>query len=67
MEHATNLKEMYMDDSIFWVDYVDEHDEVLDLENDVHSNIFLLYKLSSSKLFLERINSKCEMGFRWNS
>ena len=47
MEHATNLKEMYMDDSIFWVDYVDEHDEVLDLENDVHSNIFLFHKLSS--------------------
>merc|ERR1711865_949889 len=51
MEQATNLKEIYMDDSAF--DREGQRDKLLDLENDVHSNIFLLYKCSTK---LERVS-----------
>ena len=55
MKHAANLKEIYMDNSAFAVDYVDKRHRLSDLENDEHSNIFLFHKLFSSKP-LERVS-----------
>jgi len=53
MERATNLKEMYMDDSDFEVDCVDELHQLSDLENVEHSNKFLFFHCSTK---LERVS-----------
>ena len=54
MWNATNLREIYMDNSVFCVEDVDERDQLLDLENDEYSNIFLFHKCSSK--LLERVS-----------
>ena len=57
MEKATNLKEIYMDNSVFAVDYVDKRHRLSDLENNEHSNIFLFHKLlSTCSKPLERVS-----------
>ena len=53
IQQATNLKEMYMDDSDFEVDCVDELHKLSDLENVEHSNKFLFFHCSTE---LERVS-----------
>ena len=53
MMHATNLKHIYMDGSVFYVGD-DGRDKFSDLENDEHSDIFPFHKLSSK--LLERVS-----------
>jgi len=64
MMPATNLKEIYMDDSVFLFSRVSPRgrDKFLDLENDEHSDIFLFYQCSTK---LERVsirNAKWYVG-----
>ena len=53
MEYAANLKEIYMDDSVFSLNPDDKPDEYSDLENYEHSNIFLFYQCRTK---LERVS-----------
>lgn len=52
MSSAQNLKEIYMDDFVFF----GNHDKSSDLNNDEYSNIFLFYKCSSKEVVLERVS-----------
>ena len=52
MRQATNLKEMYMDGSVFTVDTVEPH-EYSELENDEHSDIVLFCQCRTK---LERVS-----------
>ena len=53
MGRAANLKQIYMDDSVFWLDHADERHQLSDLENDEHSNIFLFNQCRTK---LERVS-----------
>ena len=53
MGQATNLKEIYMDDSAFFFRGNNERDKLLDLENAAQSKIFLFYQCSTK---LERVS-----------
>ena len=59
---ATNLKEIYMDGSVF-VNRDDEHDLLSDLENDAHSNIFLFYQCRTK---LERVSIRNAKWYVYN-
>ena len=52
MSSAQNLKNIYMDDFVFF----GNHDKSSDLNNDEYSNIFLFYKCSSKAVVFERVS-----------